>query len=140
MAVSSLRIGIETEVLLCALDMQDQCKASIEEFAEGLVQHYNTKVGENPGQINMRMESDEWHASDNPVNLTLWSVVVEASIDPDSDDCKHSVDSYNDYMTISEFLKGASNLHLLSYTTNQEAHGARTYVHISKSSRATLRS
>ena len=91
MAVSSLRIGIETEVLLCALDMQDQCKGSIEEFAEGLVQYYNTKVGEKPGQVKIRMDSEVWHASGNPENLTLWSVVVEASIDPDSDDCKHSV-------------------------------------------------
>lgn len=91
MAVFSLRIGIETEVLLCALDMQDQCKGSIEEFANSLVQYYNTKAGENPGQIKMRMESDVWHASDNPENLALWSVVVEASIDPDSDDCKHSL-------------------------------------------------
>ena len=81
--------------------MQDQCKGSIEEFAAGLVQYYNTKAGENPDQIKMRMESDEWHASDNPENLTLWSVVVEASIDPDSDDCKHSV--HND-MTILELL------------------------------------
>lgn len=97
MTVSSLRIGIETEVLLCALEIEDQCKGSIEEFAKSLVQYYNTKVGERPDQIKMRMECDEWHASDNPENLQCWSVVVEASIDPDSDDCKHSVDPHNDH-------------------------------------------
>lgn len=91
MTVSSLRIGIETEFLLRALDMENQCKGTIEEFAEGLVQYYNTKIAKTAGQIPLRFESDHWHASDNSENLGCWSVVVEASIDPDSDDCKHSM-------------------------------------------------
>lgn len=90
MTVSSLRIGIETEVLLRAHDIQDQCKGTIEEFAEGLVRYYNTKIEEIHGQTALRFESDHWHASDNEENFRCWSVVVEASIDPDTDDCKHS--------------------------------------------------
>lgn len=88
MAVLSLRIGIETEVLLCAIDMQDQCKGSLEEFAKGLVGHYNTKVRERPGQPEMRMAFDTWHASEDPTNSRYWSVVEEISIDPDEDHCK----------------------------------------------------
>ena len=89
MAVSSLRIGIETEVLLHANNMQDQCKGTLQEFAEGLVQHYNTKVGERPGQCEMRMSFDTSHASDDPINFRYWSVVDETSIDPDEDHCKY---------------------------------------------------
>lgn len=89
MAVFSMRIGIETEVLLCAHDMQDQCKGSTAEFAEGLVRHYNTKVRENPGQTEMRMTFNTWHASEDPINFWYWSVVDEISIDPDEHHCKH---------------------------------------------------
>ena len=89
MAVSSLRIGIETEVLLFAHDMQDQCKGSTADFAEGLVRHYNIKVRRNPGQTEMRMAFDTWHASEDPINQHYWSVVDEMSIDPDEDHCKH---------------------------------------------------
>lgn len=89
MAVSSLRIGIETEVLLCAKDMQDQCKGSLEEFAKSLVRHYNTRVREErPGQTEMRMAFDTWHASEDPTNFRYWSVIDEISIDPDEDHCK----------------------------------------------------
>lgn len=89
MAISSLRIGIETEVLLCANDMQDQCKGSPEEFADGLVRYYNTKVKGRPGQIEMRMAFHTWHASEDSTNFRYWSVVEESSIDPDEDHCKH---------------------------------------------------
>lgn len=89
MAVSSLRIGIETEVLLCAYYMQDQCKGTLKEFAEGLVRHYNTKIRDRPGQTEMRMAFDLWHASEDPENFRYWSVVEEISIDPDEDHCKH---------------------------------------------------
>lgn len=85
MAVLSLLIGLETEVLLCAIDMQDQCKGSLEEFAKGLVGHYNTKVRERPGQPEMRMAFDTWHASEDPTNSRYWSVAEEISIDPDED-------------------------------------------------------
>lgn len=89
MTVSSLRIGIETEVLLCAKDKQDQCKGSYKEFAKGLVRHYNTKLRDGPGQIEMRTAFDTWHASEDPINFRFWSVVEEMSIDPDEDHCKH---------------------------------------------------
>lgn len=89
MAFASLRIGIETEVLLCVNDTQDQCKGTLKEFAEGLVRHYNTKVRDRPGQAEMRMAFDMWHASEDPTNFRYWSVVEEISIDPDEDHCKH---------------------------------------------------
>lgn len=89
MADFSLRIGIEIEVLLRAKNMQDQCKGTLEEFAEGLVRHYNAKVRGRPGQCEMRMSFDTSHASDDPINFRYWSVVNETSIDPDEDHCKH---------------------------------------------------
>ena len=89
MAVSSLRIGVEIEILLCAYHAQNQCKGSLEGFAVGLAQHYNTKVSERPGQTEMRVAFDTWHASENPTNFRYWSIVEESSIDPDEDHCKH---------------------------------------------------
>ncbi|KAL9067293.1 MAG: hypothetical protein Q9161_006992 [Pseudevernia consocians] len=85
MVISSLCIGIETEVLLCANDMQNQCKGTLTEFAEGLVQHYNAKARDRPGHSEMRMSFDTWHASEDPINFRYWSVVDESSIDPDED-------------------------------------------------------
>ena len=89
MAVSSLRIGIETEVLLCAHLMQDQCKGTLEDFAEGLVKYYNTKIRQNTGQIEMRLAFGMFHASDDPINFRYWSVMNDMSIDPDEGHCKH---------------------------------------------------
>ena len=91
MAVYALRIGIEIEVLLRAINMADQCKSSREEFAEGLTQHYNTKVRDISGQIEMRMSFHTWHAMDDPVNIHYWAVTDEASIDLDEDHCKHLI-------------------------------------------------
>lgn len=88
MAVSSLRIGIETEFLLCAHEKQDQCKSTLTEFAEALVRHYNAKVRDIPGRAEMRMAFDIWHASEDPTNFGYWTVVEEMSIDPDEDHCK----------------------------------------------------
>ncbi|KAM0805111.1 putative amidoligase enzyme-domain-containing protein [Usnea florida] len=83
MAVSSLRIGIETEVLLCAHNLQDQCKGTLEDFAEALIQYYNTMVRQNIGQIEMRSAFGTCHASDDPINFRYWSVMNDMSIDPD---------------------------------------------------------
>ena len=88
MAILSLRIGIETEVLLSANDIQDQVKPSLEDFASGLVQHYNARVSERSGQTEMRTAFDTWHASEDPINFQYWSVLEEPSIDPDEDHCK----------------------------------------------------
>ncbi|CAD6594260.1 MAG: glycine cleavage system H-protein subunit [Alectoria sarmentosa] len=85
MAVSSLRIGIETEFLLRAHEKQDQCKSTLKEFADALVRHYNAKVRDRPGRTEMRMAFDTWHASEDPANFGYWSVVEEVSIDPDED-------------------------------------------------------
>ena len=89
MAVSSLRIGIETEVLLCAHIMQDQCKGNLEDFAESLVHYYNKKIRQNTGQIEIRSAFDTCHASDDPINFRYWSVMHDMSIDPDEGHCKH---------------------------------------------------
>ena len=88
MAVSSLRMGIEIEVLLCAKKMQDQCKASPEEFAKSLARHYNANVRRRPGQIEMRLAFDTWHSSEDPTNFRYWSVLEESSIDSDEGHCK----------------------------------------------------
>ena len=89
MVVSSLRIGIETEVLLCAHILRDQCKGNLEDFAEGLVQYYNTKIRQKTDQIEMRTAFDTCHASDDPINFRYWSVMNDMSIDPDEGHCKH---------------------------------------------------
>lgn len=88
MAVSSLRIGIETEFLLRAHEKQDQCKSTLKEFADALVRHYNAKVRDRPGRTEMRMAFDTWHASEDPASFGYWSVVEEVSIDPDEDHCE----------------------------------------------------
>ena len=89
MAVSCLRIGIETEVLLCAHSLQDQCKGTLEDFAEALIQYYNNMVRQNMGQIEMRSAFGTCHASDDPINFRYWSVMNDMSIDPDEGHCKH---------------------------------------------------
>ena len=89
MAVSSLRIGIETEMLLCAHLLEDQCKGNLEDFAMGLAGYYNTQIRQNTGQFEMRSAFGMCHASEDPINFRYWSVMNDMSIDPDEGDCKH---------------------------------------------------
>lgn len=71
MAISALRIGIEIEVLLCAKRMQDQYK-SFEEFAQGLVQYYNSEAEGRPGQPEIGRALDP--------NFRYWFITEDGSI------------------------------------------------------------
>ena len=80
MSVKALRIGIEIEVLLCAKRMKDQCNYSSNDFAESLVDYYNSKVCDTASQTEMRYVPDLSHASDDPTNSTYWSIMEDYSI------------------------------------------------------------
>ena len=72
MAISALRIGIEIEVLLCAKRMQDQYKSCFEEFAQGLVQYYNSKARGSPGRPKIGRAFDP--------NFRYWFITEDGSI------------------------------------------------------------
>ena len=80
MPIKALRIGIEIEVLLCAKTMKDQCKSSSEDFAQSLVDYYNSKVCGTAGLAEMRYALDLSHASDDPTNFMYWSLTEDGSI------------------------------------------------------------
>ena len=81
MAIEALRIGIEIEVLLCAKRIKDQRKSSSQDFAQNLVDYYNSKVCGTAGQAKIRYVLDLCHANDDPTNFTYWSLIEDGSID-----------------------------------------------------------
>ena len=81
MSIKALRIGIETEVLLRAKRMEDQCKSCSQDFAQSLVDYYNSKVCRAAGLAEMRYSFDLSHASDDPTYSTYWTVTEDGSID-----------------------------------------------------------
>ena len=80
MSIKALRIGIEIEVLLCAKTKKDQWKSSDDEFAQSLVDYYNSQVCDTTGLAKMRYLSDLGHASDDPTSFADWSIIVDGSI------------------------------------------------------------
>ena len=80
MSIKALRIGIEIEVLLCAKNIKDQCKSSSEDFAQSLVDYYNSKVCGTAGLAEMRYVLDLFRAGDDPKYFTYWSLKEDGSI------------------------------------------------------------
>lgn len=80
MAIQALRIGIEIEVVLCAKRMQDRHKTYLVEFAEGLIQYYNSKAKGRPGEPKMNEFFDQ--------NFRYWSIMEDGSIGLNKDHYK----------------------------------------------------
>lgn len=81
MAIQALRIGIEIEVLLRAKRNQDHYKSSLWEFAEALIEYYNSKPKDTPGRLVL-----------SEAGLRDWSIVEDGSISRGEDLQKNAKD------------------------------------------------
>ena len=93
MSIDALRIGIEIEVLLCAKTIKDQRKISAPDFAQGLVDYYNSKVRNTAGLAEMRYVLNVSHASDDPTKSAYWLMMEDTTIDPTETRHKHLISS-----------------------------------------------